>query len=59
MSNVEVTGVQTAQEALQQIAAVDAVFLGIDQTDAVVQIISKSFAVFDTNNITSGGFIIT
>jgi hypothetical protein len=56
MSNVEITGVQTAQEALQQVAAVDAVLFGINQTDAVVQIISKSFAVLDANNVASGGF---
>ena len=56
MSNVEITGVQTAQEALQQVAAVDAVLFGINQTDAVVQIISKSFAVLDADNVASSGF---
>ena len=41
MGNIEVAGVQTAQETLQQFSVVDAVFLGVNQADTIVNIISQ------------------
>ena len=53
IGNIKVTGMKAAQQTFQFVQVVDAVLLGVNQTDAIVYIICQMAAVFDTNDITA------
>ena len=55
MGDIEVAGMQTAEEALQHIGVRNAVFLGIHQADTVVDIISQLLAILYADHITGLG----
>ena len=49
MGDVEIPGMQAADEALQQGDVCDVIFLRVDETDAVVNVIGQFLAKFHTN----------